>query len=198
MNTKPVVTAIACCSPSFHIGNEGKLLGRVPGDLAMFKGLTEGNVVVMGWNTFASIGKPLPYRTNVVYVDMLRLDDEQANLVERCTNAGVIFRSTLSETLSTGIELANTSGRGQCFVIGGGVVYRYALESGLVDRIILTIAHKSLEPEVGDTLFPYDLLTNHHDKWIKTVRPLIALGSPEVEGLAAVDLVETYIKRNEV
>ena len=40
--------------------------GTCPEDLAHFKRVTTGNVVIMGRKTFESIGRPLPRRTNIV------------------------------------------------------------------------------------------------------------------------------------
>jgi dihydrofolate reductase len=48
------------------IGNDNHMPWHLPEDLAYFKRLTWGNVVIMGRKTFTSIGKALPGRTNVV------------------------------------------------------------------------------------------------------------------------------------
>lgn len=50
------------------IGADNDLLwGRdLPADLAHFKQLTVGRSIVMGYNTYASIGRPLPGRQNIV------------------------------------------------------------------------------------------------------------------------------------
>jgi dihydrofolate reductase len=48
------------------IGLNNTMPWHLPEDLAHFKALTTGKVIVMGRNTFASIGRPLPKRTNVV------------------------------------------------------------------------------------------------------------------------------------
>lgn len=48
------------------IGFEGQLPWYLPNDLKHVKKLTTGHTLVMGRATYESIGKPLPYRRNVV------------------------------------------------------------------------------------------------------------------------------------
>ena len=59
---------ITCINKKGVIGNEGKLLYHIKNDLANFKRMTVGNVVIMGRKTFESLpgGKPLNDRINIV------------------------------------------------------------------------------------------------------------------------------------
>ena len=57
---------IAAVSPEWVIGKDGAIPWHYPKDLARFKRLTLEKTVVMGRNTFESIGRPLPKRRNVV------------------------------------------------------------------------------------------------------------------------------------
>lgn len=60
--------AIVVVDKNWGIGRNNGLLFRLPPDMARFKRLTTGNVVVMGGNTLRSFpgGRPLPDRTNIV------------------------------------------------------------------------------------------------------------------------------------
>ena len=49
-----------------EIGKNNKLLWHIPEDLKKFKKITSGKTVIMGRNTYESIGKPLPNRHNIV------------------------------------------------------------------------------------------------------------------------------------
>lgn len=49
-----------------EIGKNNKLLWHIPEDLKKFKEITSGKTVVMGRNTYESIGKPLPNRHNIL------------------------------------------------------------------------------------------------------------------------------------
>lgn len=53
---------------NYGIGANNDLLWHrdLPADLAQFKQLTTGQAVIMGWNTYLSIGRPLPNRQNIV------------------------------------------------------------------------------------------------------------------------------------
>jgi dihydrofolate reductase len=60
---------------------------------------------------------------------------------------GAVVLGSLEEAL----EQAKASGETEAFVIGGGQIYREALQKGLVDRLYLTLVHADVE---GDTHFP--------------------------------------------
>lgn len=68
---------IIACDPNGGIGYKNKLpWNKIEGDLPRFKKLTENSVVVMGRNTYESIGsRPLPNRTNIVISNTLKSDD---------------------------------------------------------------------------------------------------------------------------
>jgi dihydrofolate reductase len=57
---------IAAIARNRVIGNKGKLPWHIPEDLARFKQLTTGHIVIMGRKTFDSLENPLPNRTNIV------------------------------------------------------------------------------------------------------------------------------------
>ena len=112
------------------IGNNNQLIWKLSSDLKRFKELTTGNPIVMGRKTFESIGKPLPNRRNII---ITRNNDY---IVEGCE-----IVSSLEEALL----LTNNN----CFIIGGGEIYKQALD--ITDKIYLTLVHKDFE---GDTIFP--------------------------------------------
>src|SRR5438105_3254473 len=60
------IIGIVAISKNYAIGKGGKLPWHYSADLKFFKETTTGNAVVMGANTWRSIGKPLPDRLNVV------------------------------------------------------------------------------------------------------------------------------------
>jgi dihydrofolate reductase len=63
------VNLVFATSANGVIGSNGKLPWHIPEDLARFRRLTEGGVVVMGHSTWDSLPdnvKPLPNRTNIV------------------------------------------------------------------------------------------------------------------------------------
>ena len=64
-----LLSVIAAVARNRVIGNKNKLPWHLPADLAHFKKLTAGHPVIMGKNTFLSLGKPLPNRTNIVLAE---------------------------------------------------------------------------------------------------------------------------------
>lgn len=67
------VKAIYARSKSGVMGSNNALPWSVPADMKRFRNLTSGCIVVMGFNTWLSMGcKPLPNRENVVIVDPAR------------------------------------------------------------------------------------------------------------------------------
>lgn len=112
------------------IGNNNELIWKLSSDLKRFKELTTGHPVVMGRKTYESIGRPLPNRRNIIITRNLEYQ------VDGCETV-----SSLEEALL----LTNNN----CFIIGGGEVYKQSLE--IADKIYLTLVHKKFE---GDTTFP--------------------------------------------
>src|SRR5258706_1827949 len=62
----PEIVLIVAVADNGVIGARGALPWRLKSDMQRFKALTIGKPVVMGRKTFASIGRPLPGRTNIV------------------------------------------------------------------------------------------------------------------------------------
>jgi dihydrofolate reductase len=58
--------AVAAMSMNRVIGANNAIPWHLPEDFKWFKKLTTGHFVLMGRKTFASIGQPLPNRTNIV------------------------------------------------------------------------------------------------------------------------------------
>ena len=60
------IIGIVAIAQNFAIGKDGKLPWHYSADLKFFKQTTTNHAVVMGFNTWKSIGKPLPKRLNIV------------------------------------------------------------------------------------------------------------------------------------
>ena len=116
------------------IGNEGEMPWRLSTDLKRFKAITMGKPVVMGRKTWESIGKPLPGRRNIV---VTRDRDYRADGAD------------VAPSLTAALEMARSDPTVQVAVIGGGEIYRQAIE--MADTLHVT----HVEAEIaGDTRFP--------------------------------------------
>lgn len=116
------------------IGKDNKLLWHIPEDLKRFKTLTAGHAVIMGENTYYSIGRPLPNRTNIV-----------VTLDQNLDLPGCLMARSLDEAFA----VARKHEREEAFVIGGASIYRQCLP--LVERLYLTLVEGKHE---ADTFFP--------------------------------------------
>lgn len=129
-----LVSAIVAVARNGVIGKDNQIPWYLPADLAYFKRTTLGHHILMGRNSFRSIGRPLPKRTNVVITrDPFFSAD------------GVLAAHSLEEALG----LAYDRGETEAFIIGGGSIYRDSRQ--LWDRLYLT--EVDLAPE-GDVFFP--------------------------------------------
>ena len=133
------VSLIVAVSENGVIGKNNDLIWRLPKDLAFFKNTTIGHHVILGRKNFESIPhkfKPLINRTNIIV-------SRNINYVAQ----GCIVVSSIEDA----IEIAKKNNDDEPFIIGGGEIYKLALESNLVDKIYLTKVHHVFE---GDTFFP--------------------------------------------
>lgn len=121
-----------------EIGKNNQLLWHIPEDLKKFKKITQGKTVVMGKNTFKSIGKTLPDRNNIVLSKNLHNINNKKNL-EICDDFSKI------------VEKYKNSDE-EVFIIGGAQVYKKALELGIVEK--LYISHIDFSVDETDTYFP--------------------------------------------
>lgn len=120
------------------IGRDGGLPWRLSSDLKTFRRLTLGKPIVMGRRTFASIGKPLDGRDNIV---VTRDPNFEVSGVSAC--------ATIADALTLARVLAATRGADEVMVIGGAQIYQNALP--LADRVYFTEVHAK---PGGDRHFP--------------------------------------------
>lgn len=104
---------IVAVDDNWGIGKNNSLLFRLPQDLAHFKQITTGNIVVMGSNTLKSLPKarPLPDRINIV----LWPDGEDVD--------GAIVVRSLEELF----EKLGKFQTDNIFIIGGAMLYKTML-----------------------------------------------------------------------
>ncbi len=126
-----MITIIAAIAKNNALGKDNDLLWHLPADLKRFKKITSGHHILMGRNTFESIGKPLPNRTTVIITRNKRYKQKG------CKVAYSIERA---------IEIAQ--GDEEIYIIGGAQIYKQAMEKDLVDHLDITIVHQEFEADV--------------------------------------------------
>lgn len=134
-----MIIGIVAVADNFAIGKEGKLPWHYSADLKHFKQTTTGNAVVMGSNTWRSIGKPLPGRLNIVLSRRAQLDSADNLLFLRRENEAVDLAKFLNCDL---------------YVIGGAKIY--AAFAPFIDSWIVTEIPETIEN--ADVFMPADYL----------------------------------------
>lgn len=138
MKRAPISIVSAISEKTRAIGLKNQLLWRLPKDLEHFKNLTTGHTVVMGYNTFLSVGQALPNRNNIIIAK---------EKVE--TPANCLLFTSIPEALDKAQEIESAKPDGEVFIIGGGQIYQQTID--LADRLYLTLVKEEKE---GDTYFP--------------------------------------------
>lgn len=126
-----MISIIVAVADNGVIGDKNSLLWHISEDLRNFKRVTTGHPVVMGRNTYLSLGRPLPGRTNVV-VSRTAGEIEGCRVVRSLEEAFALFPADE-----------------EVFVIGGAQIYAQTI--GMADRLYITRVEHDYE---GDTSFP--------------------------------------------
>jgi len=126
-----MISIIVAASENNVIGNDNKLIWKLSNDLRNFKEITSDSTVIMGRNTFESIGRPLPNRLNIVVSRNKSLSIKGSMVVNSIESA--MRKSPIDKEI---------------FIIGGSQIYIQSVK--YVDVIYLTEVHMEVE---GDTFF---------------------------------------------
>lgn len=177
---KPLITIIAAISENRGLGKNNQLLWKIPQDLSFFKKVTTGSPIIMGNKTYFSIGRPLPNRLNIVvsrtlvsqsiqidgcevvpslkeaialatsYLTLHRFNHSKRNtqLIGVPEESSILNTQQISESPSS---TPKSQSQPEIFIIGGAQIYTHALESKVVDRVLLTEIHQNSD---ADVFFP--------------------------------------------
>lgn len=125
------ITLVAAMGRNRAIGRDGELPWRLPRELRHFRDTTMGKAIVMGRLTWASIGRALPGRQNIV------------------VSRDPAFAAPGCEVVASLEQAVAAAGGEEVMVIGGGQLYAAALPHA--DRMVLTLV--DCAPQ-ADTWFP--------------------------------------------
>ncbi len=134
-----MIIGIVASAKNYAIGKNEKLPWHYSEDLRFFKQITVGHAVVMGFNTWKAIGKPLPNRLNIVLSRSVNIENQSSILL-----------------LRSKVEVLNLAHYLNCdlFIIGGAETYKNfadAIEKWIVTEIPLDV-------QDADTFMPKDFL----------------------------------------
>lgn len=129
-----MITIIAAIAKNNALGKNNDLIWHLPADLKRFKKITSGHHILMGRNTFESIGKPLPNRTTII------ITRNKNYFKDGCL---------IANSLEQAIELAKEEE--EIFIIGGAQIYKETMAKDLADQLDITLVHQEFE---ADAFFP--------------------------------------------
>ncbi len=132
------IVLVAAVGENGVIGRGGGLPWRLKSDLQHFRALTTGKPIVMGRRTWASLGRPLPERTNIV------VTRDHAFMAP-----GAVVAAALTAALEVARGDALRRSADAIMVVGGGDIYAQAMP--LATR--LEITRVQARPH-GEAVFP--------------------------------------------
>lgn len=134
-----ITSIIVAIAENNVIGKDNDLIWRLPNDMKFFRETTANHHIITGRKNYISIPKkfrPLPNRTNIVLTRQTDFKEEGC---------------VISHSLEDAITHAKEDNETELFIIGGGQIYKEALDKKLIDRMYVTHVNQAF---AGDTFFP--------------------------------------------
>ena len=126
-----MITIIAAIGANNELGKDNDLIWHLPADLKRFKKVTTGHTIIMGRNTFESIGRPLPNRRSIIITRNTSYKKEGCDVVHSLEDAIKLIKD-----------------QDNAFIIGGAQIYHEAIEKNLVDQLDITEVHQDFNADV--------------------------------------------------
>ena len=126
-----MIIIIAAIGRNNELGKNNDLIWHLPADLKRFKKVTTRHTIIMGRNTFESIGKPLPNRRSIIITRNKEYQQE-----------GCLVVHSLEEALDI------VKDEEQAFVIGGAQIYKEVMGKNLAHRLDITKVHSDFDADV--------------------------------------------------
>lgn len=128
-----MISLIAAVGENLELGKNNELIWHLKGDMAYFRKTTLNHKVIMGYNTYKSIGKALPQRKNIVLTHN-PINDEN-----------ITVYNDIEELINKELNTAE-----ECFIIGGASLYKLFITRA--DKLYLTLIKDSCKD--ADVYFP--------------------------------------------
>lgn len=136
------------------IGSGGKLPWNIPDDMKRFRALTSQvetpesmNAIILGRKTLDGLpnGKPLPKRINIAI----------SRTPKESTFPNLHYVTSFEDALQLCDKMSNIN---KVFVIGGGEIYRFAMQHGRLGTVFATEVTTPSPVTDVDATFPIELL----------------------------------------
>ena len=160
----PNISHIVCMDKFGIIGINNKMPWHIPSELKYFKSVTQDSIVIMGSNTFYSIGHPLSNRINNDKTKKLNVEDTPELYVR--------------DSIENAIDLAWYLGlkeKKNIFIIGGSSIYEQT--TSYINKAYITVLDVSYYNKIQQTennkfvYYPYEQIIDSGFKLIES-KPL--------------------------
>lgn len=147
----PNISHIVCMDKFGIIGISNKMPWHIPDELKYFKKITNNSIVIMGRNTYQSIGGALTDRINIVISSTSGKQDNQNTHV----------RNTIEEAIELAWYFALKEEK-NIFIIGGASIYEQTLP--YINKAYITVLDVSYYNKIKETeidkfvYYPYEQL----------------------------------------
>lgn len=134
-----MISIIAAVAKNGVIGCNGHIPWNYPEDMAYFRQITTGGIVIMGRYTYEEIGKPLPDRFNIIVSQHRNFSGKHLQTVQSIENAISLAKQYAAEHQILP----------RIFLCGGQKIYAQGMK--YADRLYLTEIDAVYS---GDVFFP--------------------------------------------
>jgi len=126
-------------------------------DMAFFRKQTRNSAILMGYNTWKSIGRPLPGRLNIIVTK--RHYDEMKLYIDTYNkpNTSIEVFNDLKKAVLFALDYENKTNK-CCYICGGGEIYKQYLKMFIPKIIYLTKFTKNYN---CDVFFPIEYLEKY-------------------------------------
>ena len=150
-----MISLIAAVGKNGAIGLKGQLPWQLSDDLKFFKQITIGKPIIMGRKTYASIGRPLPKRQNII---ITRNNNFKIN------NDNIHIANSLNEAIEIAKKNKCNIENSEIMIIGGAEIYKIAMP--IANRLYITEVAAS---PIADAFFP----NYNNDDWSEISRKMV-------------------------
>jgi len=142
-----IISSLVAMNRSLLIGKDNDLPWHLKDDLAHFKNYSMNKPIVMGRNTYESIGRPLPNRHNIVITTTINELD------------GAVVVNNLPDAIEAAKKYCLANNQDEIVIIGGAKIF--ALAKDMINKLVITWVEAN--ELVGDVYYPrFDL-----ENWIE-------------------------------
>lgn len=144
-----MISIIAAVGKNLELGKGGDLIWHLKDDMKFFRTTTSGHTIIMGRKTFESLGGLLPKRHHVILTTSREYSVEGTEIHHSIDSVLEKYKNCEEE----------------CFVIGGGEIYKLFLP--YADKLYLT--HIDADCSDAEVYFPSFNEGNYSKKVISSI-----------------------------